>query len=46
MTRNPVTVTLDMPIIVDEERVVGVVTESDLFGLIVTIYQIEQCAGR
>jgi CBS domain-containing protein len=61
MTRNPVTVTPDMPIIevaqrllehriggvpvVDEERVVGVITESDLFRLIVTRYQIGQCTG-
>jgi CBS domain-containing protein len=62
MTRNPVTVTPDMPIIevarrllehriggvpvVDDERIVGVITESDLFRLIVTNYQIEQSAGR
>jgi CBS domain-containing protein len=61
MTRNPITVTPDMPIIevarlllenriggvpvVDDERVVGVITESDLFRLIVANYQIEQCAG-
>jgi CBS domain-containing protein len=61
MTRNPITVTPDMPIIevarrllenriggvpvVDDERVVGVITESDLFRLIVTNHQIEQCAG-
>jgi CBS domain-containing protein len=31
--------------VVDDERVVGMITESDLFRLIVTNYQIEQCAG-
>jgi CBS domain-containing protein len=62
MTRDPVTVTPDMPIIdvarllldnriggvpvVEDGQVVGVITESDLFRLIVTTYQIEQCAGR
>ena len=61
MTRDPVTVTPDMPIIevaqrlldhriggvpvVEDERVVGVITESDLFRLIVTSCQIEQCTG-
>jgi len=61
MTRDPVRVTPDMPIIevarllldhriggvpvMEGERVVGVVTESDLFRLIVTNYQIEQCTG-
>ncbi len=61
MTRDPVTVTPDMPIIevaqrllehriggvpvLENERVVGVITESDLFRLIVTSYQIEQCTS-
>ena len=31
--------------VVEDERVVGVITESDLFRLIVTSYQIEQCTG-
>jgi len=62
MTRDPVTVTPNMPIIevarllldhriggvpvIEDERVLGVVTESDLFRLIVTSFPIEQCAGR
>ena len=61
MTRDPVTVTPDMPIIevaqrllehriggvpvVEYGHVVGVITESDLFRLIVTNYQIERCTG-
>jgi CBS domain-containing protein len=32
--------------VLEDARVVGVVTESDLFRLIVTTYQIEQCVGR
>jgi CBS domain-containing protein len=31
--------------VVEDERVVGVITESDLFRLIVTSYQIKQCTG-
>jgi CBS domain-containing protein len=31
--------------VVEDERVVGVITESDLFRLIVTSCQIEQCTG-
>jgi len=61
MTRDPVTVTPDTPIIevaqqllehriggvpvVEHGHVVGVITESDLFRLIVASYQIEQCTG-
>lgn len=61
MTRDPVTVTPDTPIIevaqqllehriggvpvVEDGHVVGVITESDLFRLIVTSYEIEQCTG-
>ena len=61
MTRDLVTVTLDMPIIevarqllehriggvpvVEDERVVGVITESDLFRLIVANYQLERCTS-
>jgi len=61
MTRDLVTVTLDMPIIevarqllehriggvpvVEDERVVGVITESDLFRLIVASYQLERCTS-
>jgi CBS domain-containing protein len=32
--------------VLEDARVVGVVTESNLFRLIVTTYQIEQCVGR
>jgi CBS domain-containing protein len=32
--------------VIEDERVLGVVTESDLFRLIVTSFSIEQCAGR
>ena len=32
--------------VLEDARVVGVLTESDLFRLIVTTYQIEQCVGR
>ena len=61
MTRDPITVTPDMPIIevaqrlldhriggvpvVEDERIVGIITESDLFRLIVTSYQIKRCTG-
>ncbi|MEO7909536.1 MAG: CBS domain-containing protein [Roseiflexaceae bacterium] len=31
--------------VVENERVIGVITESDLFRLIVTSYQLEQCTG-